>query len=257
MELIKTYLRAFGQSYTYNPGRNLYLWFGVLWGLPIPFFSLYLDWGLGGSTGRSLAGVLANHPIHLFFLVHPLLFGIVFGGMGTVRRNLEEDNEKLIETLTELATTDPLTGLYNRRFVLEELKNMLLRSHRTGAPAGVVLFDLDNFKEVNDRQGHFAGDRVLRDVGASLKSVLREGEVLGRYGGDEFLLVLQGDATAARRLADRALNAIWDGVRQRATAGVASRPEDGDTPEALIAAADRDLGEAKARVHAVRGETSP
>src|SRR5262245_57695939 len=111
---VERYLKALGQPFTYDLRRNVYLWFGFLWGIPVPVFSLALDCSLG-ADGRGPWGVLVEHPLHLFFLAHPFFFALTFGAMGTVRHTLEEQNARLIQSLTDLATTDALTGLHNRR----------------------------------------------------------------------------------------------------------------------------------------------
>ncbi|MEO8266115.1 MAG: GGDEF domain-containing protein [Ilumatobacteraceae bacterium] len=99
---------------------------------------------------------------------------------------------------------DPLTGLYNRRFGLERLSQEFSRSVRTKEPLGAVMFDIDHFKAVNDTYGHQSGDQVLRAIANSAKGVLREGDTLMRYGGEEFLAVLPGAGeTDVRALGER------------------------------------------------------
>ncbi len=244
--LVRSYLRALTQPFTFDGRRNYYLWFGILWGLPVPVFSVLLDLTLGPEGARSVFDVVRQHPIHLLFLAHPLLFGVVFGAMGTVRRELEIENERLIERLTVLAELDPLTGLRNRRVVQEALLQSIRRAERSPhPPVSVVLFDLDGFKAVNDRQGHAVGDAVLRKVAHALNGVLRQGEVLGRYGGDEFLLVANDALPDAQALVERARHAIEEATGLSASAGVARWPTDGATPEALVRAADAALAAEK------------
>jgi diguanylate cyclase (GGDEF)-like protein len=96
------------------------------------------------------------------------------------------------ERLERVAAIDTLTGLYNRRFGLERLSQEFSRSVRSHEPLGVILFDIDHFKAVNDVHGHQTGDQVLKVVAQSVKRVLREGDTLMRYGGEEFLAVLPG-----------------------------------------------------------------
>lgn len=249
---IRNYLAAFGRGFTYNAVKNHYLWFGFLWGIPIPIVSLALDCSLG-SAGRSPAQALLEHPVHLLFLAHPLLFALIFGAMGTVRHKLEEENNRLIASLTDLATTDPLTGLHNRRYVLGELDKALQRSRRTGHPFSVVLFDLDGFKQVNDTRGHAAGDDVLKRAAAALQSICREGDVLGRYGGDEFLLVAFGDPPDEESLPARADVAVHRQAGLGASAGISRFPVDGGSAESLIDAADARMAEHKKRRYAEKG----
>ena len=96
------------------------------------------------------------------------------------------------EDLQRVAALDPLTGVYNRRFGLQRLVEEFGRSLRSGDPLGLLMLDLDHFKSINDTYGHLVGDRVLQSVVRVARQVLREGDVLLRYGGEEFLIVLPG-----------------------------------------------------------------
>ena len=96
------------------------------------------------------------------------------------------------EDLQRVAALDPLTGVYNRRFGLQRLVEEFGRSLRSGDPLGLLMLDLDHFKSINDTYGHLIGDRVLQGVVRVARQVLREGDVLMRYGGEEFLIVLPG-----------------------------------------------------------------
>lgn len=158
--------------------------------------------------------------------------------------------------LERLSATDELTGLRNRRHVERALRIEFMRAERYGTPLAAIMADVDHFKEVNDRHGHAAGDRVLREVAAVLSTGLRETDVVGRYGGEEFLLLLQvpleGAVVAAERWR-RALEArhieLDDDTRIHVTAslGIAVHAPGMGGPEALVGAADVALYEAKAR----------
>lgn len=161
------------------------------------------------------------------------------------------------DRVRELAVTDDLTGLRNRRHAQHRLEEEAARAVRTGHPLSVALFDLDHFKQVNDRFGHAAGDAVLRAVAAAALRVCRVSDVVARFGGEEFLLVLpetgaDGAATIAERLR-RALEAMRVAHEGREVAVTASfglatavpGPGGIDTG-ALIKAADRALYRAKA-----------
>jgi diguanylate cyclase (GGDEF)-like protein len=249
---VRSYLAAFGRSYTYDVRRNVYLWFGLLWGIPVPVFSIALDLSLSPGLRGPLTAVL-EHPVHLIFLAHPFLFALIFGAMGTVRHALEQDNARLIESLTDLATTDALTGLHNRRYVMEELEKALQRSRRTDQRFGVALFDLDGFKQINDTLGHSAGDLVLKKASEALKGVTREGDVLGRYGGDEFLLITYGDLSSSESLGVRADDAVQQATDLGISTGIARYPDDGSTSTTLLEEADRRLAQEKDRRYEKKG----
>jgi diguanylate cyclase (GGDEF)-like protein len=249
MKTVKSYLKALGRGHTYNLRRNLYLWFGLFWGLPIPVFSMVLDLALSGTGVRSPIEIIRDHPIHLFFVAHPFLFALLFGTMGTVRRELELENARLIRRLMDEAITDPLTGLYNRRYMMEELKNGIHRARRLESPLTLIILDLNGFKTINEEHGHPAGDQALQQVAQALRSVARESDALGRYGGDEFLMVVAGDLDSAVGLLGRAEEAVRARAGLTFSAGISHWPEDGDSPEKLIAAADAVLGQAKKKIH--------
>jgi diguanylate cyclase (GGDEF)-like protein len=143
----------------------------------------------------------------------------------------------------EQAATDALTGLMNRRAIRDELAAAVARSARSGEPLAILFGDLDGFKAVNDSRGHDAGDDVLRLVASAVRRALRAGDVLGRYGGDELLVVAEGTgvpeaATLARRIGE-AVRAAAGGDGIDITFGVAVYPTDADSPDALLVAADR------------------
>jgi diguanylate cyclase (GGDEF)-like protein len=166
------------------------------------------------------------------------------------------NNAMAHERLQRLAAVDPLTDAYNRRFGLARLREEFSRAVRTGAPLGLVMLDIDRFKQVNDTYGHVVGDRVLRATAGACRRVLREGDVLVRYGGDELLAVLPGASRAdAMEVAERLRRAaadmtVSDGsqvIGVTLSAGVASSPEERvDAETALVERADASLYEAKA-----------
>ena len=133
------------------------------------------------------------------------------------------DHKRRERRLTELATRDSLTGLWNRRRLVEEL-DWLARDAR---PGSVLVLDLDGFKQVNDRLGHDAGDELLRRVAQTVGGCVRRADIVARLGGDEFAVLLTGatpeDAARVAENIDRAVDAIWPiGLRGGVSIGVAS-----------------------------------
>jgi two-component system cell cycle response regulator len=157
------------------------------------------------------------------------------------------------EHLRVLATHDSLTGIWNRAAILDQLESELSRSKRSGAPLAVIMADLDRFKHINDTRGHLAGDAVLRGAAIRMKHALRAYDAIGRYGGEEFLVVAPGcDSREAGNLAERLRVAICnENIEVRGTSlaltvsiGV-SVTEPTSTQETLLCTADEALYEAK------------
>lgn len=165
--------------------------------------------------------------------------------------------ETLLQTQDALryqASHDNLTGLWNRRMVREQLSTEFSREKRAGKPIAVALADLDHFKKVNDTYGHHGGDALLREAGVRMRSALRAYDSIGRYGGEEFLIVLPGcDTEEALFVAERAratvaapMNLAGVAMPLTVSLGVASTRTAMDDPDALIQAADEALYRAKA-----------
>lgn len=252
MKTALAFLRAFRRGYTYDVQRNPYLWVGVFWGMVVPSFTIAIEMDILSSQGGNFLEVMRAHPTRVILLGHPVLLGILFGAMGTVRHDLEVENGFLIGSLERLAMTDPLTGLYNRRYVTEALNRMLVTARLTRKPISVILIDLDGFKAVNEEYGHPRGDRVLCEAAVALKAGLRRTDILGRHGGDEFILLNPADRASAERLVGRAVMAVRAATGLSLSSGVACWPEDGGRPDDLIGAADLRLGRMKKKSHATR-----
>ena len=127
------------------------------------------------------------------------------------RRILELQEQLLLaqDALREQATHDGLTGLWNRTSILEILQKEAARSHRENSPLAVLMADLDTFKQINDAHGHLAGDSVLRETARRLRAQIRAYDAIGRYGGEEFLIVLPGcDSSGALLQAERLRESI-------------------------------------------------
>lgn len=169
-----------------------------------------------------------------------------------LQRQLLEKNRQL----AHLSTTDALTGLRNRRFLEERLQVEFQRAQRYGTPLCVVLADLDHFKAVNDRYGHAAGDAVLRFVGERLRHRLRATDLGGRFGGEEFLVILSHQSLEGGRVfaerwrsevaAEPVATEEGDRIPVRLSAGIARYAPGLASPESLVARADEALYRAKA-----------
>jgi two-component system cell cycle response regulator len=159
------------------------------------------------------------------------------------------------QELLRLSTKDPLTGLFNRGYLHERITAEVSRARRNKQPLTIAMVDVDHFKSFNDRYGHAAGDQVLRLIAAALGSSFRKTDIVGRYGGEEFVIAMPETNAAAggRKLEDFrqliATTAIQakDGnaVTVTISGGLAGFPQDGSTEEDLLAVADARLFEAK------------
>jgi diguanylate cyclase (GGDEF)-like protein len=249
-------------------------------------FSFFTDdcWGL--KTGRfhkfeNHSSSLCSHHIHhgdksKYSLCLPIIsreeiFGLLylchrkesllsedkmqFAMMVAKHLALILSNLKFQEKLRQDCIRDPLTGLFNRRYLEESLKRELLRSQRTEKPLGVIMVDVDHFKKFNDNYSHEAGDKVLQVVGEFLQESIRGSDIACRYGGEELTLILP-DANL-KQTQERA-EEIRQGMKQliirykgeklpqvTASFGVASYPQQGTTSQMLLSKADAALYAAK------------
>ena len=162
-------------------------------------------------------------------------------------------NLKLRETLRNQAIRDGLTGLFNRRYLEETLERELSRGKRQGNPLGVIMLDLDHFKEYNDTYGHNAGDELLCALGQLIQDQVRREDIACRFGGEEFLLIMPG---APLEIALERANELNLSVKQlhknspalkpiTISAGVAIFPDHGGNGKDVIRAADAALYRAK------------
>ena len=190
----------------------------------------------GGALAR--AGLRPLPSTTLIVLVPAASVAVLL----SARNRLEEERDALRAS----ALSDPLTGVANRRSLLERIDYEIARHARSRRSFALLMLDLDGFKLLNDRFGHPAGDDLLRDVAAALAGVIRDQDTLARVGGDEFcVLAPETDGDGAARLRARVESAVarvaagLDALR--ASAGAAVFPDDGTTAPALMEAADQRL----------------
>ena len=179
----------------------------------------------------------------LLAMVGPLVYGY-----------LRRQTEQLLRRELAQASTDALTGALTRRAFLQAAASRFTDDAGANRPWAVLMLDLDHFKETNDTHGHLAGDAVLQEVASRLSRTLRTRDLLGRYGGEEFILLLpEADAEQALMIAERLRLAVGatpiragvTSLTQTLSIGLATCPEDGATLEALIGRADQALYAAK------------
>ena len=181
--------------------------------------------------------------------------GLALDEMAQALQLREKELKQAMQDLREQSITDPLTGLYNRRYLLELLPRELVRAGRNGTHIAVIMVDVDHFKRINDSFGHDAGDLALRAIGPLLKQSIRRSDIACRFGGEEFLLILpeatsEGAARRAEaiRAAIKLLNLIHLGRALgaiTASLGVALYPDHASDADALLRSADESLYKAK------------
>ncbi|MGZ8201649.1 MAG: diguanylate cyclase [Burkholderiales bacterium] len=187
----------------------------------------------------------------------PSLFAFYAVTIGSSFAFLLMHKEKADRETYKLATTDPLTGVYNRRTFQELAEPQLSRCRRARAPVALLILDLDHFKRVNDTHGHLVGDEVLKAFASVVRDCLRKEDLLARYGGEEFVVLLPGSSPrAAMALGERIrelvattpLDAIGEALNITVSVGVTSEAgEDAASLETMLGRADEALYAAKAQ----------
>ena len=179
---------------------------GAFLGLGAPLGSLALRlWvGDGFSYHAAASEFSANRFFYLYMMVSTpfvfAVFGIYLGFLGDLLAGQNEILSKVNKVLERQSMIDEVTGLANRRFLEFEIEREIARARRSKRPLAGLMMDIDDFKRVNDHYGHPAGDLVLAHVASVLRRSLRKGDIAGRYGGDEFLVILPEAPQEAARL---------------------------------------------------------
>jgi two-component system cell cycle response regulator len=214
---------------------------------------------VGQAAGEILVAPITfkKVPLGVVILATPAQFerdGIALLEQFRADLGLAVNNALAHDRLERLAAVDPLTDAYNRRFGLARLREEFSRAVRAENPLGLLMLDLDRYKNVNDTYGHLVGDRVLRAVAAACRRVVREGDVLIRYGGEEFLVLLPGaGALDLAEVGERIRRAVAEtsvedgGQRVGVTVslGGATYRDTSVSMDALVALADAALYDAK------------
>jgi diguanylate cyclase (GGDEF)-like protein len=237
-----------------------FLWLPVRGALALWAFGVAVAGAVFAMVGaRAAAATATSAEAWLSWLNFSAVLArcLLLSGYGNaLRSRLTESRRRLSETLDEvqrLASHDELTRALNRRALMASLDRERARAERSGVPFSIGMMDLDHFKAVNDVHGHAAGDEVLRGFAATAHETMRVTDVFGRYGGEEFLIVLVGTGLpeaieALERIRAALQKRAWDGVApglvQTVSAGVASFRK-GETVEQLLHRADQALYEAK------------
>jgi len=239
--------------------------FGMIW---LPLRDSVMVWTLGitgtatvfyAVQGRIGVPVSSAFELTLVWLYFSLILGrclLLSVNANEMRARLASSRRKLtasLEQVQQLASEDELTGTLNRRSLMAALERERSRAERSGAPFSIAMIDLDHFKRINDTHGHAVGDDVLRALAATVHDTMRATDVFGRYGGEEFLMILIGDAPAlALKVMERIRAAVaaknWSSIAPdlsvTLSAGIASHRK-GETIEQLMHRADLALYQAK------------
>lgn len=215
--------------------------------------------GISNSDISYFAGVFSAGSLTLL-TVGVLCFGALLNAIFIILPSSQKDlaiqsamSERTI-SLHKQATTDPLTGMYNRRYFEEAMKDYLIEFNKVGSSVGLLVFDLDHFKSVNDNYGHDAGDLVLREVAFRMRAISREHDIVARIGGEEFAVItpfitkdkILGVAERYRQMIEALkVNHGNDIIRPTVSVGIATSESGNVNAYDLFKAADKKLYEAK------------
>ena len=274
-----------GAVYLFNSSRKL-LEAAAQWGAAPPFETVFAPdecWGLRRGRPHDLAEIAAGFRCRhvepersVYFCVPLMAQGEAIGVFHVLLESAESTQAankmnlavrlsdhlglalaklKLQETLQQLSVRDPLTGLFNRRYMEESMERELLRAERQSRKVGVIMLDIDHFKPFNDRFGHVAGDALLQELGRFLQRHVRGSDIACRYGGEEFTLIMQD---ASLEVTHQRAEQIRENVKElrvhqgtmvldpiTLSAGVALFPDHAKSRRTILQAADVALYRAK------------
>lgn len=249
---ITEFIGAVKNPHSYDIVDNVYIWFGFLWGIPIPLVTLFYETQHLSTTGINNPVTQAlSSPFQWFFIMHPVLFALLFGILGAIRHEKDKELTLTITQLDILTRHDPLTGLKNRRYFSQVFQEEFARSYRRQEPLSLLFLDIDNFKFINDTYGHYIGDSVLKEIGKYLTQHCRPYDTPVRWGGEEFIILLRAtNEAAASVFADRIREDVEAGFTMDISLNITlsiglTEHRNEDTLESLIDRADQALYFAK------------
>jgi diguanylate cyclase (GGDEF)-like protein len=237
----------------------LYLWPLFLFPLLLAAV-LFFELGsllVAAWVGVCFVGYTAAHDATDAQTIRQALIGLtMFVVAGLLFGRVQRSQHALRALLAATSLTDRLTGLYNYGTFVDLLHNETAMIDRYGGHLALIMFDLDHFKQFNDQHGHEAGNDLLRRVGATLQSVVRDADIAARYGGEEFTLLVRGTGRDGHELGERVRKAVetiavdlrnGQNVYVTVSAGVATYPNGSQDETVLIEQADQALYESKRR----------